>query len=386
MPKRLTTEEFIKKAKKIHGDKYDYIKVDYHSINSPVEIICPIHGRFTQKPSSHLNGHDCYECGKIKNKEPITHTKDNVINRFFDVHGYKYDYSKVDYINANTDIIIICPEHGEFQMKPSVHYREKRGCVKCKPNPLYGKLYHNRRTEKWISNIKSVWGNDYFDFSETEYINTRTNINVKCNKHQESFHTKPMILSSGKGGCYKCIEERYRKKHKEKMTPTFIKKASKIHGNYYDYSLVDYHNSQTPVKIICPIHGIFEQLPNCHINEKCGCQMCSASSGERRIAGFLNQNDIDYTFNKFIKIDNCNYYFDFFLNNLNIAIEFDGKQHFKPIKFYGGKDGYLETIRRDDVKNRYCQSKEIKMIRIPYYDFDNIENILENALLTTPCS
>ena len=114
--KKLTTNEFIEKSRKVHGDKYDYSKVNYVNAKTKVCIICPIHGEFWQTPDLHLQGSGCSLCGgKIQLSE------DEFIRRANLVHNNKYDYSKVNYINYHTKICIICPIHGEFWQEPANH-------------------------------------------------------------------------------------------------------------------------------------------------------------------------------------------------------------------------------------------------------------------------
>ena len=106
----MTTEEFILKAKKVHGDKYDYSQVNYVKTTIPVTIICPIHGPFTQRPVNHLRGKGCKYCGNA-----VKHTTEEFIEAARKVHGDKYDYSQVEYVNNKTKVKIICPIHGLFE-------------------------------------------------------------------------------------------------------------------------------------------------------------------------------------------------------------------------------------------------------------------------------
>lgn len=378
MPIKHTPETILEKFKQTHGDKYNYSKMVYINSKTPIIIGCPKHGDFTQAPNNHAMGHGCYECGKITNKEPLTFSGDFIISRFKEVHGEKYDYSKVEYVNANTDVTIVCPKHGDFKMKPSAHFREKRICPNCRKE-IGNTKGKEKNASKWFDQMNELWGNK-FDFSKTQYKNVRSNVTVRCIEHDQYFTTKATILSRGIGGCDKCYEQVFRQKHSEKMLPRFIKKANKIHGNYYDYSLVEYSNNQTLVKIICPKHGVFEQIPDSHVNARCGCQLCTSSSGEKRIAAYLDSIGISFVFQKYVKIDGANYYYDFFLPEKNIMIEYDGKQHYQPIKFFGGLEGFKSTQIRDDKKNKYCSDQGIQLLRIPYYDFDRIEEIIAGTL------
>lgn len=120
------TEYFIKKSREIHGDKYDYSKVEYTNLETKVTIICPEHGEFEQAASSHLNGSGCPKCSK----ENRFLTTKEFIEKSKKVHGNKYDYSKVNYVDTYTEVEIICPKHGPFFQKP-INHLQKHGCMKC---------------------------------------------------------------------------------------------------------------------------------------------------------------------------------------------------------------------------------------------------------------
>ena len=119
---KLTTEEFIKKAREVHGDKYDYSKVEYVFNKTEVCIICREHDEFWQKPKNHLSGYGCPICSGRKKMR----TSD-FIKKARSVHGEKYDYSKVEYNGNSEKVCIICPEHGEFWQRAGEHLKGK-GC------------------------------------------------------------------------------------------------------------------------------------------------------------------------------------------------------------------------------------------------------------------
>ena len=124
------TSSFIEKAQKIHKNYYDYSKVNYINSKTKVCIICPEHGEFWQKPNTHLSGKGCPKCGKIKTTKAHTLTKEEFINKANIIYNNKYNYSNVDYINNHTKVCIICPQHGEFWQEPRTHL-EGHGCPKC---------------------------------------------------------------------------------------------------------------------------------------------------------------------------------------------------------------------------------------------------------------
>jgi very-short-patch-repair endonuclease len=166
---------------------------------------------------------------------------------------------------------------------------------------------------------------------------------------------------------------------KRKTTEQFIEESKLIHGDKYDYSSVNYINNKTNVKIICPIHGDFEQRPDDHLNGH-GCEKCNDSSGEKTIINYLLKNNILFETQK--RFNSCKNKrklpFDFFIPSKNICIEFDGIQHFKPIKIWGGTPNLKYIQNNDKIKNKFCEDNGIKLIRIKYSE--NIENKLKKEL------
>ena len=126
MSKRKSNDEFIREAQSIHHNKYDYSKVEYANNKTKVCIVCPEHGEFWQTPSDHLNGKGCPQCaGNVRCD------KDTFIEKAKHIRNDRYDYSKVEYVNAHTKVCIICPEHGEFWQTPNNHLNGN-GCPLCK--------------------------------------------------------------------------------------------------------------------------------------------------------------------------------------------------------------------------------------------------------------
>ena len=174
--KYLTTEQFIKKAKQIHGDKYDYSKVEYINNHTKVCIICPEHGEFWQTPNSHLNGNGCSSCKGLKKL-----TTKEFIERAKQVHGNKYDYSKTIYVNKRTKVCIICPEHGEFWQTPHNHVYQKQGCPEC--GKKYAINYNKNDYENFIKTSIERFGNTYsFPLIDKEYENSHSKITIQCLK------------------------------------------------------------------------------------------------------------------------------------------------------------------------------------------------------------
>ncbi len=200
MSKKLTANEVIEKFRKAHGNKYDYSRVNYINNRTPVCIICPIHGKFNQRPHSHYNRkHECHLCGNNKIREKLVSNKEEFMKKANMIHKNKYDYSKLIYINALTKGTIICPIHGEFQQILSGHLNSG-GCKKC------GTILTNNSnllsTEEFIEKSIKIHGNKY-DYSMSKYINSHEKIYIICKKHKEFRQTANSHLNGN--GCPTCI-------------------------------------------------------------------------------------------------------------------------------------------------------------------------------------
>ena len=177
--------------------------------------------------------------------------------KFSEVHGDKYDYSEVEYKGSLDKVKIICSKHGVFTQTPSDHL-SGNGCPKCKNKNK------TKTIEQFIEEAREVHG-DIYDYSLVEYKNNSTRVKIVCSAHG-IFEQSPNSHLRG-CGCSSCVGLR------KKTTEQFIIDARVVHNDRYDYTLVEYKNNKTKVKIICPAHGVFEQIPNDHLTG-CGCYNC----------------------------------------------------------------------------------------------------------------
>ena len=279
--KKLSKEQFIDRAREIHGDKYDYSKVDYIDNQTKVCIICPIHGEFWQAPRNHLAHYGCKKCAIDKAALSTRMTKEKFIENARKVHGDKYDYSKVEYINSETKVCIICPKHGEFWQAPTRHLNSL-GCKNCAND--HKKQIRRMTNEEFKNKINEKYGNK-FNLENTKYINSRTKIKVTCQIHGEIEIFPRTLLDCG---CPKCNKENRIIKKKEKINKIIklkneIKQKKKnvlienfhnVHGDKYDYSKINFINMSTKICIGCPTHGDFWQIPRNHLNGH-GCPLCA---------------------------------------------------------------------------------------------------------------
>jgi hypothetical protein len=234
------TETFIKKAKEIHGSKYDYSKVEYKNAKTKVIIICSIHGEFEQQPGSHVSNtqpRGCAECGKKSKKN----TTEKFIEESIKVHGDKYDYSKVNYIKNSEDVIIICKIHGEFLQQPNNHIAGS-GCKKC-TKPKMTK-------DEFLEKIELIHG-DYYDYELTEIKTHRDNIIIICSKHGP-FEQKLSNHLNG-SGCKTCGLNSMANKNKstkDEMKTFYTNVYSKLNNTKLIYSNKTHILEQTAKEMV----------------------------------------------------------------------------------------------------------------------------------------
>ena len=193
-----STDEFIKKAREVHGNKYDYSKVQYINAHTKICIICPEHGEFWQKPNSHLSGCGCNKCGIERARDKMLMAQNEFIKRAKEIHGNKYDYSKVEYVNNRTKVCIICPIHGEFWQTPYSHLIGG-GCRKCANKKLSKE--RTLTTNEFIKRAKEIHG-DKYDYSKTIYTGYYNPVTIVCPTHGD-FTQLAYDHLHGKG-CKKC--------------------------------------------------------------------------------------------------------------------------------------------------------------------------------------
>jgi conserved hypothetical protein len=369
---RLTTEEFIKKARSVHGDRYDYSKVEYKGNKVRVTIICKEHGEFTQTPSKHYMKRGCPICSRyshIKNPIHVVFSTKDFIEKARSVHGDKYDYSKVEYKNNRIQVEIICPVHGSFFQKPYSHLKGC-GCFPCSRNRANDMMRHS--TEGFIKKAREIHG-DRYDYSKVKYTKNNRNVTIICKEHGEFQQTPYSHLKSN--GCNKCTFRNLGVSQRSN-TEDFIQKAKEIHGDRYDYSLVEYTKNDSKVTIICPVHGEFQQTPKLHIQGSI-CYKCTYNTSKMEIefADFIK------TFYSGEVITNSRsiiypYELDIFLPEFNLGIEINGMYW------------HSEKFKEKKVHlNKYnlCKEKDIRLVSIWEWeivkDKEKIKNFIKNIII-----
>ena len=314
---KLTTEEFIKKAQAVHGDRYDYSKVKYVNVKTNVSIICKVHGVFSQRPCHHIDGSGCPKCANerlaSKYREWTREKCQEVASRYSEMKEFRTECKsaymaalKHHWLKDYTWLSYSCPKRWtqEKCYEVASRYSEMKAFRTECESAYNAAIRHNWLKDfTWLSykidvtkqkkqrqsysqdeiieRLHSVFGNRY-GYDKVVYKAMKIPITLVCHEkdvngveHGE-FSMRPDNIFSGKQGCPKCYDDR-RSKLQRKPIKTFIKEANIIHGGIYEYHKVEYKNTNSKVCIVCPIHGDFWQTPSNHLKGQ-GCPYCSGNA------------------------------------------------------------------------------------------------------------
>lgn len=415
----LTNEEFIRRARTTHGNKYDYSKVNYTLTEGLVEIICPEHGSFFQRAGLHLGGAGCVACGVVRRGQAFRSDTETFIAKARDTHGNKYGYDKVIYTTSDAKVVIHCPEHGDFEQGANSHLKG-RGCpvcggrlqsnteefvkkaiarhgnrynygeveyikaklpvkIICPKHGLFSQQPNNHltgsgcplckarcvpNTEEFIERAKKTHG-DIYDYSKANYVDGISKVVIGCKTHGD-FEQSASEHIRGRG-CKKCAEA-LTGIPEQLTTEEFIRRAKAIHDDKCDYSQSEYINARTPIKIICPKHGSFLQLHTNHLKGT-GCPTCNSSKGELFLSKIFTENNINFIPQFKIPNTSFRYRYDFYLPDHNLLIEFHGQQHYEPVDHFGGEERFQETQTRDAIKKSIARTLKYRFLEISYKAF-----------------
>lgn len=292
---------------------------------------------------------------------------ESFISKCKEIHGDKFDYSECNYVNCKIKVKIKCNKCGnEWESLPHNHLGGS-GCKICQ----YKKLPQNQPIthKEFIKKAIEVHGYK-FEYI-TKYISDKSKMEIKClecgyiNKQRPGSHLHGY-------GCQKCACKNL--PQNQPFPPEeFEKLANDTHQYRYEY-YGDYKGHRRKVKILCKIHQeFFYQEAGAHLKGQ-GCPICRLSRGEIQIHNFLKKRNIEYEYEKkFMGCeDKLQLTFDFYIPNLNCCIEYDGEQHFNPVSYFGGQERFKDIQRKDEIKNIFCKKSNIKLIRIPYFNFSKI--------------
>jgi len=372
----ITPQEFVRRANEIHNNKYDYSLLEYKTTKDKINIICPIHGIFNQCANSHMNGRGCRKCYFEKLKLSLIKTTDDFIIQSSKIHNNKYDYSKSIYTACKNKLIIICPKHGEFLQEATKHMHG-HGCRKCQYDTIPATQPISFQDFVYRSKIKH---NDRYSYNVDYYTNGSTKTKINCKIHGD-FWQIPQQHMSGQG-CPLCAHITQHD-HQKVTFDEFVTKANKKHNTRYKYIDLGGIGLDSTIGMICKKHGTILQKMRNHLNTT-GCPKCKMSRGELLVEYILTKHNIMFKFQK--RFNDCKNKrelpFDFYLPEHNICIEYDGELHYET---YRGqeKEKYINKLKQtklhDSIKNLYCETNNIRLLRIPYWITD-IEEMIESFI------
>ena len=282
---------------------------------------------------------------------------ENFINKSIDLWGYKYDYSRVEYIDYRTPVIIGYKGLW-YKQTPDKHLNGKK--IELQESRM--------STENFIVLSKNKWGDNRYDYSECEYLGTNNKIRLfdKINNRW----IEQVAKSHLKG--YEVA----------KLTKDeFIQNCNIFHNYKYQYNLENYKSLTSSIIIKCGLHGDFKLKASSHLYGS-GCVKCIDTKIKKIIRKYLNYFNIN--FKEFHKFDGCKNIiplkFDFYIPTINTCIELLEIHHFEPIESSGGVESFEKVKTNDKIKEQYCEDNYINLIRIKYDKIDNIEEILKENL------
>lgn len=384
---RLTTEQFIKQARAKYGDRYAYDKTNYKNMKTLVTITCPAHGDVIVNPFSFLRiaKHGCGKCGDEVSASIKTISKDEMLAMFRDRHGDEYNYSQVDYLGTQQKIKIKHNVCGRvFYQVASSHL--KHGCKYCSWKRR-GKETIKKSKAGFLARAIKIHG-DAYDYDLSDFDGIGSKVSITCKLHGNKFkqsannHLHPKRPT----GCPICARERL-SAALALGADKFVEQARVTHGFMYDYSEVDYKNNRTKVKIICPEHGPFYQVPWSHLSGN-GCPNCSGSRMERKIHDFLRSKKIrhrrEFSFPDCVHIGRLK--FDFAIigqDGIPVGlIEYHGDQHFKVVEHFGGLEGFEQRVLRDKIKQEYCARKSLPLLVLTSANDNNCNDMVYKFVRT----
>lgn len=350
--------KFIKEYVESFG--YKLLSTEYKNANTKLKIECQEGHMFERTFSKFKQTQNCPYCTNTR-KWNILEIKEYLKN-------IGYTLLSTEYKNNQTKLDMICSEGHKIQMTLGNIQQGKR-CHICSRKTASEKRKHDYEFVKQY--IKSE---GYKLLSKT-YINQDEKLKIRCPKG----HVFLMSFCKFKQGqrCPQCCKNK-KMSHKE-----FLEKFYNQNYNTENIEILsEYINAKTKIKCKCLKDGcIWYVIPNSLLNGT-GCPQCNESKGEKRVAKYLDNRNIEYE--RQYKFNDCKSNkelpFDFYIHSLNIAIEYDGGQHYMIVNHFGGLNGFITTKIHDTIKTQYCKNNNIRLIRIPYWDFDNIENILSQLL------
>lgn len=307
-------------------------------------------------------------------------TTEEFVRRASAKHGDGFDYSATRYLGFRQPVALVCRAHGEFTVMAKTHlYTKSGGCPECRKAILSKAL--RPTTAEFIERARKIHG-DHYQYHLVEYAGLLSHVTIVCPQHGP-FRMKACRHLQGRG-CKKCAFQRIGIERRLSFWD-FVERVARVHGaREYEYQLQDFVNAHSKIPIRCPEHGMFRQSVAAHL-KGAGCPACVQSEGEQRVREALCLLDVD--FREQSRFPECRdrgvLPFDFFVPNHRLLIEFDGRQHYDNSEHWGGAEKLAEMQRHDEIKNRFAAEHGYRLVRIAYWDIENIEDIVLETLASS---
>lgn len=380
--KKITPEIFKDKVYEAVGGEYTVLE-DYKQNKIPVLIRhnsaeCNYYTWKVYSNNFLAKGSRCPICSRKKRDVKIRKTNEEFIEELKE--KFNDEYTPLEEYEISSKHILVrhnekyCNNH-EWKITP-VNLLRGYGCPVCGIKKAGD--FHRKNEEDFLADVYKAHGDKYKVLSK--YVTSHKHVEVLHVECGKTWNTMPLSLQRGHGcpycaGRMRKTTSQYREEIKEQTNGAF-----EVIG--------EYKNAHTPIRIRHIENNCnheFEAQPN-SLMYSIGCSICNGSSGEKAVATYLK--DKNYNFDTEYRFDDCrNKYplpFDFAVFNedktLNCLIEYDGQQHYKPVDYWGGEEELEKNKMRDGIKNNYCEENNIQLIRIPYWEFKNINSILDKEI------
>lgn len=368
---KLTNDEFINRIK-LNNPNYDNIEIlsSYINLKNKIHCKCKIDGyEWDAMPDKLMSNSGCPKCGGTLK---LTHNE--FVAKLNNSEKFKNIELLSEYEVQRKKIKCRCKVDGHEWFVLPQSLLKGHGCPKCSAREA--SIRESKTHEMFIKEMELIHPD--FEILDT-YTGVKANITYKCKICGHIKTTTPDQLLRG-DRCQQCnaIDRRL-------STEEYAKQLMDKNPNIELIS--EYNGRNNKIKVKCKTHGCeWFVLPN-NAFKTTGCHMCNDTIGEKKVSEVLDSMNIEYL--PQYRFDNCRYIrplpFDFYLPKLNICIEYDGQQHYRPVTFGGctieqAIESHENTLMRDNIKNQYCKNNNIKLIRIKYSDYNNIESIIQNAI------
>ena len=287
------------------------------------------------------------------------------------IESENYTLVSTEYKNVTTKLKMICSEGHECEISWANFHNNNRRCRKC------GRKKASEKQKLTIEFVKEAFKEKGYTLLEDIYVDAHTPMKYICsNGHEHKINWTN--FNTGQG-CSKCRDEKLREERQ--FSYEYISEYVRKYG--YEIISEEYVNARTPLELKCP-QGHLCYITFWDFKKGSRCNVCENKyKGERRIAKYLDDNNINYITQKTFKdCKDISYLkYDFYIPSLNICIEYDGEQHYQ-VGFGKGEEGLADRKRKDKIKTNYCVNNNINLLRIPYWDFENIEEIINQKIKT----